>query len=436
MDKNESGEPAQSRRPAARRASNESVEPVTGVTGRADAVGTPRAPRAVSKTAGGSAVAAARAGRLERVEGVEPTGPTPRVRARRSEAPGENSNVSDEQRVAGVPVSQSERAGQPERPQRYVDSILRNLAADSGEPNLAADSGEVEQAADPAPLLSAPSFAQASRLPVARERDEEASDDAALARMELAEDFGLDLGYDAKLRPLLETLCRSYFHISVSGAHNIPARGRALLVANHTRSLPWDGIMLRTALRLQHDAGRELRWLVEDDQFHAPFLGTFLSRLGAVRACQENAERLLLREELLAVFPEGNKAAQKRYDERYRLQRFGRGGYVKLALRTGAPVRPVAIVGGEDSAWRGKLTGASRWAQLPLFALRRGMPQLGPLGIPPLPSRWRIVIGAEVQEIARQDAAATSDDGLIHELNECVRSAVQQLVDASVSGNA
>jgi 1-acyl-sn-glycerol-3-phosphate acyltransferase len=256
----------------------------------------------------------------------------------------------------------------------------------------------------------------------------------ALARGELAEEFGLDGSYEAKMRPLLETLCRSYFHIQVSGAHNIPARGRVLLVSNHSLSLPWDGIMLRTALRLHHDARREARWLVEDAQYHTPFLGTFVNRLGAVRACQENAERLLARDELVAVFPEGSKGAQKRFDDRYRLQRFGRGGYVKLALRTGAPVLPVAIVATEDrSPWLSKLAHVTRWASMPMFALQRSFPNLGALGLPPMPSRWRIVIGEPIREIARQDAEATRDDGLIHELNECVRSAVQLMVDTTVA---
>jgi 1-acyl-sn-glycerol-3-phosphate acyltransferase len=256
----------------------------------------------------------------------------------------------------------------------------------------------------------------------------------ALARGELAEEFGLDGSYEAKMRPLLETLCRSYFHIQVIGAHNIPARGRVLLVANHSLSLPWDGIMLRTALRLHHDARREARWLVEDAQYHTPFLGTVVNRLGAVRACQENAERLLARDELVAVFPEGSKGAHKRFDDRYRLQRFGRGGYVKLALRTGAPVLPVAIVATEErSPWLSKLASVTRWASMPMFALQRSFPNLGALGLPPMPSRWRIVIGEPIREIARQDAEATRDDGLIHELNECVRSAVQLLVDTTVA---
>lgn len=256
----------------------------------------------------------------------------------------------------------------------------------------------------------------------------------ALVRQELGDDFGLDDGYEARLRPWLETMCKRYFRVELHGAQNVPRHGRALLVSNHSRSLIWDGIILRTALRLHHDVGRETRWLVDDAQFHAPFLGTFINRLGAVRACQENAERLLLREELVAVFPEGAKAAEKRYEDRFRLQRFGRGGYVKLALRTGTPVLPVAIVAAvdDDRAWLNRLGSASRMLGAPLFALRPSLPRLGQLGVPPIASHFRITIGEPIGEISRQDADATSDDGLVHELNEFVRGAVQNLVDETL----
>jgi 1-acyl-sn-glycerol-3-phosphate acyltransferase len=269
--------------------------------------------------------------------------------------------------------------------------------------------------------------------PLLRERERtDAAASTALARAELADEFGLDPAYETRLRPLLESLCRNYFRVQIHGAHHIPRRGRVLLVCNHSRSLAWDGILLRTALRMHHDNGRELRWLVEDHQYHTPFLGTFLTRLGAVRACQDNAERLLQRDELVAVFPEGTKAAEKRFEQRHRLQRFGRGGYVKLALRTGSPVIPVALVGNEDgSAWLDKLASLSRWVRTPLFAWG-GLSRFGGLALPPLPSRWTIVIGEPIHEIARQDADATRDDALIHELNECARSAVQQLLDGTV----
>ena len=266
-----------------------------------------------------------------------------------------------------------------------------------------------------------------------RRRSAAALGSALRLRNDAVDDFGLDSMYEAKLRPFFEGICRNYLQVQVYGAQHIPAHGRVLLVSNHSRALSWDGIVLRTALRQNHDSHRELRWLVEDEQFHAPFLGTFVNRLGAVRACQDNAERLLARDELVAVFPEGVKVADKRYQDRYKLLRFGRGGYVKLALRTGTPVIPVAIVGlDEPSPLLAKSRALSRWLGRPLFALSPVLPRLGALGVPPLPSRWRISIGEPVREISRQDAEAVRDDGLIHELNECVRSAIQGMVDQSL----
>ena len=256
----------------------------------------------------------------------------------------------------------------------------------------------------------------------------------SLEHADFADDFGLDAQYESKLRPWLDSLCERHFHVELYGAENIPAHGRALLVANHSRASVWDGIVLRSALRLHHPAGRMPRWLVDDQQFHAPFLGTIVNKLGAVRACQENAERLLLREELVAVFPEGSKAMGRPYEERYRLQRFGRGGYVKLALRTGTPVFPVAIVATEHegAVWRNRLANASRVLSAPFAALRPGLPRIGMLGVPPISARIRIYVGASIAEISRQDASVTQDDALVHELNECVRSAVQNLVNASL----
>lgn len=256
----------------------------------------------------------------------------------------------------------------------------------------------------------------------------------ALEHADFADDFGLDAEYESKLRPWLESLCERHFHVELHGAQNIPSHGRVLLVANHSRASVWDGIVLRAALRSHHPANRVPRWLVDDQQFHAPFLGTFVNRLGAVRACQENAERLLLREELVAVFPEGSNATDRPYEDRYRLQRFGRGGYVKLALRTGTPVIPVAIVASEfeGAVWRNRLASASRVLAAPFAALRPGLPRMGRLGVPPISARIRIYVGEPIAEISKHDAAVTQDDGLVHELNECVRSAVQSLVNASL----
>jgi 1-acyl-sn-glycerol-3-phosphate acyltransferase len=252
-------------------------------------------------------------------------------------------------------------------------------------------------------------------------------------RSEHVDDFGLDPTYEASLRPFFEKVLRGYFRAEIEGVEHIPALGRAILVCNHSGALPWDGIMLRTALRLHHAAQRELRWLVEDHVFHAPFLGTFVNRIGAVRACQENAERLLSREELVAVFPEGIKGIAKPYSERYKLQRFGRGGYVRLALRTGAPVIPVAIVGAEETyPLLYKVNAFSKSVGLPFIPVTPTFPWLGPLGMAPLPSRWRISIGAPIREIGRHEAEVAKDEVLVHELNECARAAVRGLLDQAL----
>ncbi|HWA76314.1 MAG TPA: lysophospholipid acyltransferase family protein [Polyangiaceae bacterium] len=251
-----------------------------------------------------------------------------------------------------------------------------------------------------------------------------------LQHSDQVDDFGLDAAYEESVRPLFEKLSTDYFRTQVDGVHHVPSHGRAILVGNHSGALPWDGIMLRTALRLHHSARRDMRWLVEDHVFHAPFLGTFVNRIGAVRACQENAERLLEREALVAVFPEGIKGIAKPYSDRYKLQRFGRGGYVRLALRMGAPVIPVAIVGAEEAnPLLYKVNAFAKSVGLPFIPVTPTFPWLGPLGIAPLPSRWRIAFGPPIREIARHDADAANDDVLVHELNECVRASVRALLD-------
>jgi 1-acyl-sn-glycerol-3-phosphate acyltransferase len=354
-------------------------------------------------------------------------------RARASEASARN-EVATNEASARNEVAASEASTVEERERARASEASVELEASA---SVVEGASELEErpsdAPAPQPSAAAPVVWHSDAAAPGHER-EPIRTSSALVRHALGDDFGLDDGYEAKLRPWLETMCKRYFRVELHGAQNVPPHGRALLVSNHSRSLIWDGIILRTALRLHHDAGREMRWLVDDAQFHAPFLGTFINRLGAVRACQENAERLLLREELVAVFPEGAKAAEKRYEDRFRLQRFGRGGCVKLALRTGAPVLPVAIVAAvdDDRAWMNRLGSASRMLGAPLFALRPGLPRLGQLGVPPIASHFRITIGEPIREISRQDADATRDDGLVHELNEFVRGAVQSLVDETL----
>ncbi|MCS6799052.1 MAG: 1-acyl-sn-glycerol-3-phosphate acyltransferase [Myxococcota bacterium] len=242
------------------------------------------------------------------------------------------------------------------------------------------------------------------------------------------DDLGLDAAFEARARPVLSWLFRRWLRGRVEGVEHVPTEGRALLVCNHSGALPWDGPMLKTALDLEHPRGG-LRWLVEDAVFHAPFVGPALGRLGAARACPENAERLLGRNCLVAVFPEGLLGMGKPFERRYQLQRFGRGGYVKLALRTGSPIIPTAIVGAEESSpllgradWLGALIGLSYVPLTPTF------PWLGPLGLLPLPVRWHIAFGAPV-DLSAHGPSAAEDAVLVARLNDEIRARVQQLLD-------
>jgi 1-acyl-sn-glycerol-3-phosphate acyltransferase len=158
-----------------------------------------------------------------------------------------------------------------------------------------------------------------------------------------------------------------------------------------------------------------------------------LNRIGAVRACQENAQRLLEGENLTAVFPEGIKGIAKNYSDRYKLQRFGRGGYVKLALRTGAPVIPVAIVGAEETYPLLYMVKAfSKMLGVPFLPVTPTFPWLGPLGLAPLPSRWRIVIGKPVTEVGQHGSDGARDEVLVGELNDRVRSEVNRLLQQAL----
>jgi 1-acyl-sn-glycerol-3-phosphate acyltransferase len=251
-------------------------------------------------------------------------------------------------------------------------------------------------------------------------------------RSEEVDDFGLDPVYESRFRPIAEFLYRRYFRIKTEGLTQIPSDGRCILVANHSGTLPLDGLMLRTALRLEHPAARELRWLAEDFLFYLPFAGVFMNRVGAVRACQENAERLLGKESLVAVFPEGVQGIRKLWSERYQLQRFGRGGYIRLALRMQAPIIPCAIVGAEETnPLLYRLEYVASLMGLPYIPVTPTFPLLGPLGLMPAPSRWTIKFGEPVS-LDGYGPQAAEDHVLVGRLSERVRGSIQAMLDSGV----
>lgn len=245
------------------------------------------------------------------------------------------------------------------------------------------------------------------------------------------DEFGACPQTQRKAQPVLQFLAEKYFRIRCYGMENLPATKPVILVANHSGVLPYDAVMLRHLIAEQSTTGRSVRPLVEDLFYHAPFLGPLLYRLGCVRANRDNAQRLLSRGEAVLVFPEGYKGLSKRYSQRYRLRRFGRGGFIKLALRTGAPLLPVAVVGAEEMyPILGKIHFVARAFGLPFFPITPTFPLLGPLGLAPLPSSWSIRFGQPIQ--LPYTADDSNDSLLVNKLSEEFRQTLQSMLDLLV----
>ncbi|WP_208112979.1 lysophospholipid acyltransferase family protein [Actinorugispora endophytica] len=246
-----------------------------------------------------------------------------------------------------------------------------------------------------------------------------------------------DFGYDDELTgnvliPLMRLWYEYWFRIELRGLSNVPDTGRALLVSNHSGVLPFDALMLQVALRDHHRAARRLRTLAADLVFETPVLSHLARKAGYTLAASEDAERLLGRGELVGVFPEGYKGLGKPFSERYRLQRFGRGGYVSTAVRTRSPIIPCAIVGAEEIYPKiADLKALARLLKLPYFPVTPGFPLFGPVGLLPLPTRWIIEFGAPVGT-DRHEPEAADDPGVVFEVGDEVREIVQRTLDRLV----
>jgi len=244
--------------------------------------------------------------------------------------------------------------------------------------------------------------------------------------------FGLDPGYERSLRPALDFMFKRYFRTKVEGVEHVPAEGPAMIVANHSGALPLDGLMIRQALRLAHPGARDARWLAEDFSFYLPFIGVAMNRIGAVRACPENGERLLARNHVVSVFPEGAEGIKKLYKDRYQLQRFGRGGFVRLALRTQSPIIPCAVIGGEEAnPILHRFDNLSKLVGVDYLPITPTFPWLGPVGLLPFPTRWQIVFGEPIS-VTDYGPAAASDHVLVGRISERVRTAITTLLDGGL----
>lgn len=223
----------------------------------------------------------------------------------------------------------------------------------------------------------------------------------AFAKSRLAGDYAVDeFGFDPEFTegvflPAMRFLAEKWFRVDVRGLDNIPERGGALLVSNHAGTLPMDALVLQSEI---FDAtGRHARMLGADLVFTTPFSHDFARRIGATVACPEDAARLLEGDALVSVFPEGFKGLGKRYADRYRLQRFGRGGFVSTAVRSQVPIVPVSIVGSEEIyPMISNASTVARTLGLPYFPITPLFPWLGVLGLIPLPSKWIIEFGEAI----------------------------------------
>jgi 1-acyl-sn-glycerol-3-phosphate acyltransferase len=240
------------------------------------------------------------------------------------------------------------------------------------------------------------------------------------------DEFGFDPQWTESFLSVFMVLYRDYWRVETTGVENVPATGRALLVANHAGVLPWDGTMIKTAVFAEHSHPRHVRALVASMFLGMPVLSWFLRRTGQTVGHPDDTRRLLERDELVLVFPEGVRGTGKSFKDRYRLRRFGRGGFVATAIRSRAPIIPVSVVGSEEIyPMVADLAPVARFFGLPYFPITPFWPWLGALGMIPLPSKWRIQFHAPIH-VEEHPPEAADDQNLVMALADEVRDTIQQ----------
>jgi 1-acyl-sn-glycerol-3-phosphate acyltransferase len=235
--------------------------------------------------------------------------------------------------------------------------------------------------------------------------------------------------------PILNFYYRYWFRVELEGIENVPESGGALLVANHSGALPPDGPMIMHGIRTEHPVPRPVYMLGENWFKGYPGVGLMANKIGLVGAHPANAQRLLGDEGRLAlVFPEGQKASRKLYWQRYKLRRFGRGGFVRTAMRAGVPIVPIAVVGAEEAMpIFAHIPLLQRMTGLIYFPVNHAFPHFGlAAGLMYLPAKFKIRF-LEPVDLSRYGPDDAEDVALVQTVAEEIRGAIQREVDALVA---
>ncbi len=254
---------------------------------------------------------------------------------------------------------------------------------------------------------------------------------ARLARVPLnltssgTDPFGLDPAWTKYALGSVAILHRHYFRTSVFGQERIPT-GRVLFIANHSGQLPIDAALIGASLFMDTEPPRFVRAMVEKWTQTLPFVSMLFARVGQVVGVPENAHRLLEQGEALLVFPEGARGINKTFDRRYQLTDFGLG-FMRLAIATGTPIVPVAVVGGEEQYISvGNIEALARLLRMPSFPV---IPQLLlPGGQLPLPTKYRMYFGEPMRFAGDPD----DDDAVMEEKVWVVKSMIQSMLNRGV----
>src|SRR3954468_13771909 len=229
-------------------------------------------------------------------------------------------------------------------------------------------------------------------------------------------------------RTIVEFLYRYWFRVEVEGVENIPDEGGALLVSNHSGALPPDAPMIAKAIKEEHARPRPLYLTVEHFFKGYPGFSMLLPKIGGVAAHPANVQRLLYDErQLVLVFPEGRKGTEKLYKDRYRLRRFGRGGFVEAAMRGRAPIVPVAVVGAEEAMPAfAQIKPLQRLTGLIYFPITPTWPHLGLFGmVGYLPAKFksRLLPPVRADDMGEEP---WEDKALVQTVAPDVRATIQQ----------